>query len=241
MKEKDSSAYSGTQLLSDIELNLKRYTFYVFSRISEPFLSSSLQNGLVLDFGAGTGTIAKLWREHLGIKPHCVEIDNQLASDLRRADFEVYKNLSELGEKFQFVYSANVIEHIEEDVIALVELGKVLDSDGLLCIYVPAFPILFSELDRQVGHHRRYTKESLSLALTSSGFEVVKLEYCDSLGFISTLILKSLNFSFSGSNKSSKNLMKIYDLCIFPFSTMLDRIGLRNIFGKNLFVLAKKK
>jgi SAM-dependent methyltransferase len=241
MAEKDGFAYSGTQLLSDIELNLKRYSFFVFSKISKPFLLNSFQDGFVLDFGAGTGTMARLWRAHLGVSPLCVEIDNQLASNLRQAGFETHDKLADLSKKFQFVYSANVLEHIEEDVVALVQLGKVLEINGLLCVYVPAFPILFSDLDRQVGHYRRYTKETLNLALTSSGYEIVKSEYCDSLGFIATLILKSLNFSFGGATKSSKILMKVYDSCVFPVSVMLDRIGLRNFFGKNLFVLAKLK
>ncbi len=241
MTESNRFSYSGTQLLSDIELNLKKYSFYVFSKISKPFLLNSFENSSVLDFGAGTGTIARLWRAHLGVNPHCVEIDSQLASNLRLAGFETHNNLADLSKRFQFVYSANVLEHIKEDVVALVQLGRILENNGLLCIYVPAFPVLFSELDRQVGHYRRYTKETLNRALATSGFEVVKSEYCDSLGFIATLILKSLRFSFGGASKSSKILMKIYDSSVFPFSIFLDRIGLSNFFGKNLFVVAKLK
>lgn len=241
MTENNPFSYSGTQLLSDIELNLKKYSHYVFSKISKPFLLNSFENSSVLDFGAGTGTIARLWRTHLGVSPHCVEIDHQLASSLRQAGFETHDKLTDFGKKFQFVYSANVIEHIEDDVVALVQLGRVLEINGLLCIYVPAFPILFSELDRKVGHYRRYTKETLNLALTTSGFEVVKSEYCDSLGFIATLILKSLRFSFGEASKSSKILMKVYDSSIFPFSILLDRSGFSNFFGKNLFVIAKLK
>jgi SAM-dependent methyltransferase len=241
MTESNRFSYSGTPLLSNIELNLKKYSYYVFSKISKPFLLNSFEKSSVLDFGAGTGTIARLWRAHLGVSPHCVEIDSQLASSLRQAGFETHDRLTELSRKFQFVYSANVIEHIEEDVVALVQLGRVLEINGLLCIYVPAFPILFSELDRQVGHYRRYTKETLNLALTASGFEVVKSEYCDSLGFIATLILKALRFSFGGASKSSKILMKVYDSSIFPFSILLDRIGFSNFLGKNLFVIAKLK
>ncbi len=239
MTENNYFFYSGTQLLSDIELNLKKYSYYVFSKISKPYLLNSVENSAVLDFGAGTGTIARLWRTHLGVSPHCVEIDHQLALGLRQAGFETHDKLTDLSKKFQFVYSANVIEHIEDDVAALEQLGRMLEINGLLCIYVPAFPILFSGLDRQVGHYRRYTKESLNLALSTSGFEVVKSEYCDSLGFIATLILKSLRFSFGGASKSSKILMKIYDSSIFPLSILLDRIGISNFFGKNLFVIAK--
>lgn len=241
MTENSRFSYSGIQLLSDIELNLKKYSYYVFSKISKPFLLNSIANTQVLDFGAGTGTIARLWQVHLGVIPHCVEIDCQLASNLRQDGFETYDKLTDLSEKFQFIYSANVIEHIEEDVVTLVQLGKILETDGLLCIYVPAFPVLFSDLDRQVGHYRRYTKKTLTLALTASGFEVVKSEYCDSLGFLATLILKAFRFSFGGASKSSKFLMKVYDSSIFPFSILLDKIGLNNFFGKNLFVIAKLK
>ncbi len=241
MTENNLFSYSGTQLLSDIELYLRKYSFYVYSKISEPFLLNSFNDNSVLDFGAGTGTIAKLWKTHLGVSPLCVELDLQLASGLREAGFETHHKLTILNKKFQFIYSANVIEHIEDDVVALAQLSRVLEINGLLCIYVPAFPILFSELDRKVGHYRRYTKETLNLALNNGGFDVVKSEYCDSLGFLITFVLKSLGFSFGGARIASRILMKVYDSSIFPFSILLDRIGFNKYFGKNLFVIAKLK
>jgi hypothetical protein len=54
-----------------------------------------------------------------------------------------------------------------------------LSDNGVLAIYVPAFQILFSELDSQVGHYRRYSRKDLRQKLRQSGFEVEKIVYVD--------------------------------------------------------------
>jgi SAM-dependent methyltransferase len=76
--------------------------------------------------------------------------------------FEVYTSLDEIpDETFDWVYAFNVLEHINDDGQALAEWSTKLKTavESRLLIYVPAFEILFSSMDRQVGHFRRYRKK----------------------------------------------------------------------------------
>jgi SAM-dependent methyltransferase len=195
----------------------------------------------VLDFGAGRGTLARLVHDKTGLKPICAELDPTLAGELKNQGFEVFQFVDQIDEtSLDFIYSSNVLEHIEKDREILKVLLTKLKPSGVIAIYVPAFPILFSSLDRNVGHFRRYTKAELVNKLSDAGFELIKCNFNDSLGFFATLILKNLGFKFESGGEATL-LMKIYDRVLLPISTMLDQLGCRYIFGKNLVATAKKR
>ena len=66
----------------------------------------------------------------------------------------------------------------------LAELNRVLRPGGILFVFVPALDILWTSLDTEVGHVRRFTRPMLASALARAGFEVVSLRYFDFLGFL---------------------------------------------------------
>ena len=53
----------------------------------------------------------------------------------------------------------HVLEHIEDDKNELNEVFKKLKSNGVLIIMVPQHQSLYSNLDKHVGHLRRYEIE----------------------------------------------------------------------------------
>jgi hypothetical protein len=138
------------------------------------------------------------------------------------------------------IFSSNVLEHIEKDVEVLSDLRQLLRPSGKLMNYIPAFPILFSDLDVSVGHFRRYTKRELKLKLKEAGYKVDKIHYVDSLGFPASLLLRIIGYRSRG-NIGGLRSMKIYDRYIFPFSKILDQIGFKWLFGKNIVVCASLK
>jgi SAM-dependent methyltransferase len=143
-------------------------------------------------------------------------------------------------DSLDFIYTSNVLEHIEYDEDILRNLATKLKTGGTIAIYVPAFPILFSNLDRNVGHFRRYQKVELIKKLKGAGFEVIECNFSDSLGFISTLCLKLLGFKFDSGTQATV-LMKIYDRLILPISKSVDFLGCKYLFGKNLIAYGKLK
>ena len=102
-------------------------------------------------------------------------------------------------------------------------------------MYLPAFEVLYTQMDKKVGHFRRYEKKDLQVKLAEAGFSVCEIGYADSLGFIATYLLKRLN---NGSSILTKEKVRFYDQWLFPISRVLDYICYR-YFGKNIWVYAK--
>ncbi len=76
----------------------------------------------------------------------------------------------------------NVLEHIASEVAALEALRCTVSSPATLALIVRAHPRLFGRMDREAGHHRRYTRRSLASVLHASGWEILKCRYINALG-----------------------------------------------------------
>ena len=139
-------------------------------------------------------------------------------------------------ESAPFIFSLNVFEHIDDDDAALRQIRQKLQPGGSLLLYVPAFQCLWSSLDDQVCHRRRYTKTSLRRLVERAGFSIEKLRYADSLGFVVTLVFRLSRRKFEALTPASIGL---YDRWIFPPSRVLDLLFNR-WFGKNVYVLCRK-
>ncbi len=189
----------------------------------------------VLDFGAGTGLHARRLRGR-GLTVWCVEPDPDLRGRLKADGFVVAAHPMEFRPTtFATVYTLNVLEHIEDDVGALRDLHAAMGTGGSLVVYVPAFEVLFSAMDRQVGHVRRYRRAGLTRAVEMAGFDVVRCEYVDSLGFFAALAYRWLG----GGGELNATGVALYDRFVFPVSVALDRVT-RRWFGKNLLLVARR-
>ncbi len=141
-----------------------------------------------------------------------------------------------MEETFDAALMVNVLEHIEDDTAALKSLNSVLHPGGHLLIFVPALQSLYSELDRAVGHHRRYHLKDLKRITENAGFDVIKIRYFDWLGatawwFINVVLR---------SNNIDANSAKLYDRIGVPVTRTIERI-IPPPFGKNLIMIARKK
>ena len=99
-------------------------------------------------------------RDKYSLSIECIEVDHELIEFLKRKKFSAFVSVEKLLHKYRFIYTSNVLEHIENDLETLVKLRSALSENGKLLIYVPAQPVLFSNFDYQVGHFRRYKKSS---------------------------------------------------------------------------------
>lgn len=77
---------------------------------------------------------------------------------------------------FQTIVCSEVLEHIPEDELALVELARVLAPGGRLIITVPLHGYFWSKDDEVVGHCRRYDPLELHSKLSRAGLEVRKVK-----------------------------------------------------------------
>lgn len=75
----------------------------------------------------------------------------------------------------------NVLEHIEDDVMALQKAFNLLKPGGALIIEVPAGPSLYDAYDAELQHFRRYSASELQAKLTQAGFKISRKSH---LGFV---------------------------------------------------------
>jgi hypothetical protein len=104
-------------------------------------------------------------------------------------------------------------------------------------IYVPAFQLLYTSMDAEVGHHRRYRMAGLTAKLVRAGFLIEKKAYADALGFFATLAYKL--FDSREPAPINRRLVRLYDRYLFPLSRLLS-VPLARILGKNLIIVARR-
>ena len=141
------------------------------------------------------------------------------------------------NDRYEYIFTSNVLEHIEDDQSALKFLFDHLVNNGKLGIFVPANRYLFSHIDKKLNHYRRYSKRDLMQKVSEEGFHIDTCVYVDSLGLFAWLILKLFRVQISDSDS---RILLIYDRFVWPISKFLDKLGLKKLFGKNLLLLATK-
>jgi SAM-dependent methyltransferase len=87
----------------------------------------------------------------------------------------------------------NVLEHIENDVLALKKAFQLLKPGGKLIIEVPAGPSLYDAYDAQLQHFRRYSAEELIKKLKNAGFDVSRQSHLGVILFPAFATVKCLN------------------------------------------------
>ena len=158
----------------------------------------------LLEFGAGIGNMSELLSAYT---PLCLtDTDERLLAHLKHKfsqSTEISVQFLDITQPppehlvggFQTVIGINVLEHVEEDEQALVHLGTLLKPSGRLLVLVPAKQWAYTELDRQLGHFRRYEKKELAEKLAKASFQVEKLSFFNPVGLLSWVVRDKLHRS----------------------------------------------
>jgi hypothetical protein len=129
----------------------------------------------------------------------------------------------------------NVLEHIEDHIEALQSMARLVRRDGYIVLVCPAFPFAMSPVDIATGHVRRYTKRSMTKALTDAGLEAVDVRYANSLGLICYYAFTSL----LRRQPSTGGTMVIYDRLVVPVVRSAERLIRRPPFGQSVIAVAR--
>lgn len=148
----------------------------------------------VLEVGAGIGNLTKFCLEKKPI--FITDSDPKLVKELEER-FGGRKNIfvklldvsqrrkREFEDFFGSVYAINVLEHIDNDRVALGNIFSMMKGGGKLVVLVPAKRFAYSRLDRDLGHFRRYERKELREKLESAGFEIDSLKFFNIVGLFS--------------------------------------------------------
>jgi len=219
-----------------------RYQRWIAEQFA-PYLS-----GRIMEVGAGIGTMARHWLEYSS-ELHLVEPARNLYIALNEAlssssgvslycgtlDDVVCGPMKHSGHTLDAAIMVNVLEHIADDIGTLRLIHDLLKPNGYLLLFVPALPALFGSLDRAFGHQRRYTKSSLKEAVTSAGFDLVRLRYFDVLGVLPWWLVGRV----MRSQTIRPAMAGLYDRYAVPVGRLLEA-AIPPPFGKNLVVVARR-
>jgi SAM-dependent methyltransferase len=138
--------------------------------VMEPHLGNQ---GLVLDVGSADGP-SVAWMRDGGDR---ISVDLDLSA-LSPGDVCASAMALPFHDgAFDVVAAFDVLEHCDDEGLAVREFARVLRRGGRLLIAVPAYEWAWTQFDTDIGHHRRYTRRRLTRALEAQGLQVQRASY----------------------------------------------------------------
>lgn len=202
--------------------------------------------GRVIEVGAGIGQMTQLLRGLTTVERLlCIEPDSALCREFRHSLpdqplLEGTVNLLPGTERsgWNAIISVNVLEHIQEDEAELTEYARLLrEAGGRLCLFVPARPEIYAPIDADFGHFRRYTRQELKRKLGVAGFEIVRLDYFNFIGYFAWWF----SFRLLKQRKFNPAQVRLFDRFIFPVVNLLESRVARPPFGQSLICVASAR
>ena len=136
----------------------------------------------VLEIGAGMGNMTQKFLPRWAYHATDVEavyidyLENRYASNQRvtvgKLNLAHSSEFVAHEEEYDTVICLNVLEHVEDDDLALQSIYSSLQPGGKACVLVPRCQALFGSLDEALGHCRRYSQSELAEKLEAAGFEL---------------------------------------------------------------------
>ncbi|MBF0193192.1 MAG: methyltransferase domain-containing protein [Magnetococcales bacterium] len=229
--------YSGDEFAA--LLNSPNYYNWILDTF-RPYLS-----GQVTEIGAGIGTFSELLLPNVEtlclVEPSAnlnlkllerFSLNNRVTISQATLEDFIKKPKPTLQDAIVLI---NVLEHIEEDAKAIMGLAKNLKVGGTLLLFVPALPFLFSKLDADFGHYRRYTLPNLVKIVEESGLNIMEKSYFDFLGVAPWWLINTMGKS---TNLNPK-MVGLYDTIGVPITRFMEGL-ISPPIGKNIIIAAKK-
>lgn len=152
---------------------------------------------VVIEVGAGIGSTTRALITGRHERWTCLEPDPEMAARIERSVAEgtlpafceaatgTLSGHETAAEPVDAILYIDVLEHIENDAEEVRLASRLLRPGGRLVVLAPAHQWLYSPFDEAIGHHRRYSRSSLS-ALTCEGLRLTTLRSLDAIGLLAS-------------------------------------------------------
>lgn len=205
----------------------------------------------VFDVGAGMGRMVQFYIDKC---ERIVATDIfQSQVDYMNMRFEGYPNfnaevfdilsddISEYVGAFDTVICINVLEHLENDELAVNKMKELLCEGGNLILFVPAFQKLYCQMDKNVSHYRRYDRGILAELAKKSDMEIVHNGYFNALGIIPYYLKgkSKMQEGESFSTSLNENNSKLYNLASKVLEPVEKKFPPK--FGISEMIILKKR
>jgi SAM-dependent methyltransferase len=210
-------------------------------QLIKPYLGRS-----ILEIGGGIGNftprLADCAEQVASIEPnqHCYAKLKEETANLKNVTVH-NTSAEDLGSHIPAGYRAdtvvcmNVLEHLRDDEFAVAVITRFLRDGGNLVLLIPAVPWIFGDIDRKLGHYRRYTKQSAFALLAATGLKPVSLRYFNFIGVWGWW----WNARVAKSVKQSDFQIMVFDKFIVPVASRLEPFVPLPL-GQSLLVVAAK-
>jgi ubiquinone/menaquinone biosynthesis C-methylase UbiE len=144
-----------------------------------------------IEIGSGIGVSASLWLDAglpritvSDLDPACLgELHGRFDGD-DRVEVERLDLLTAPSADHSAVVAINVLEHIEDERTAIEGAARLVTPGGRIVFFVPAFSFATGRFDREIGHWRRYTLDSIGRAFADAGVRLVSARYVNAPGLL---------------------------------------------------------
>jgi SAM-dependent methyltransferase len=206
----------------DLEASAYMPDYYSwFFQLCQPYL-----HGPGIEFDGGIGTVSALLKsqpEKLVLVEPAAKftegLNERFSNDKK---IKTSKNLLENfiveyeDNSFDTVVLINVSEHIKDDALALQNLDRVLKPGGDLIIFVPALKFLFSKMNADLGHFRRYQSDELNTLVNAAGMKLISAKYFYAQGVLPWWIVNTI----MGKTDFDPRLTRLYDTLGIPLKNL---------------------
>ncbi len=200
----------------------------------------------ILEVGCGVGNFTELLAHRelvvaVDSEPACIQslVENLGARrNVMTAVMDITDpSFPELAKhRFDSVVCLNVLEHVQDDRLALANLAAVLPEGGKLVLIVPAFQGLYGPIDVRLAHCRRYSKRGLADLASSVGFETSVSRYMNFIGFFAWWF----NARVTKRTKQSSFQIALFDVLIVPWMSQIERF-VEPPVGQSIFAILTKQ
>jgi ubiquinone/menaquinone biosynthesis C-methylase UbiE len=229
------------ELSSLAEIEERHWWFAERRNLLRVWATQFPRNTNLLDIGAGVGTQSRLLKNEFGFDVIAVELSTYGSNKCRNSGLQTLQesaiNLSSKDGTVDAVIAMDVLEHIQEDRAALLEINRVLKSNGKFFITVPAFKFMWSKHDEAVQHVRRYSKREITQKLRESGFLVTNIRYWNSILFPLAVARRVFNLGNSDLALPPKFLNILFGRVV----AIERKICILNKFPGTSIIIAAKK
>jgi SAM-dependent methyltransferase len=151
----------------------------------------------VVDVGTGTGANLRLLKEIgfknvTGIDPSADAAHWCAEKGLGDVRFGDARALPLPDQSVDLVIATDVVEHVEDDKMAVSEIYRVLRPGGVVLFTVPAFPSLWGLQDEVSHHYRRYRMGPFIKMLELANFRVTSKFHFNYILFLPIFLARQL-------------------------------------------------
>lgn len=242
MSNTNAIEVSGFETMAEAMEFADNYNHWILTRF-RPFLGNSL-----LEVGTGQGNFKKYLDQKVSHYVS-VDIDEQVIARARKRDPQGIYEVADISSSkclelkscgtFDSILCVNVLEHVPDHQSGLGNMLQLLNPNGHLLLFVPAFPHLFNDLDRLAGHLRRYTRQDIQYMLESCpGTELRVCEYFNpvgALGWFVNKLKKHENINSKGVNSQ----VRFFDRYLVPISKVLNP-AFKHFWGQSLYCIIRR-